>query len=176
MTTKTLPRVTEILKSAGLIDARFFTPQAAEFGTNVHLLCKYYDENRLNMTDVERLGAQGHLDAWASFRSWAFDFGHEDFGGIEQTLRSERYGFQGTPDRVWYFRSADYILDIKTGTPQKWHAIQLAGYQILVGKKCHRMGVYLSGDGRYTAKLYDDDGDRDVFLAALAISNWKEGL
>ena len=41
--TPNLPSVTEILRSVGLIDATWYTEEARQRGTAVHLACEYWD-------------------------------------------------------------------------------------------------------------------------------------
>ena len=47
-----IPSITQILKSSGIADTRYYTPQTAERGTAVHEACQFYDEDDLDMESI----------------------------------------------------------------------------------------------------------------------------
>lgn len=167
-----LPRVTEILKSTGLIDTTFFTEAGRERGTAVHLACQYLDENDLDLDSLDP-ALWGYVDAYRDFRQQVA----MDGAWIEMPQTDPRGLYRGTPDRVLVARPRA-IWDIKTGPPMRWHALQLSAYVNMLEDPYGygRFGVYLKHDGKYSIKEYQKNEyqrDLNVFLSALNIYTWK---
>lgn len=143
-----------------------------EWGTHIHEITaecdlsldesEYYD----NCTEEEK----PYLDAWRLFKSdFEVKFSETD---IEIRLAEEKLKFAGTIDRI----SDDYVIDIKTGSPYKWHQLQLTGYDILSEKLNTKprklLGVYLNKKGKYKVKEYE--GDQITFMACLYVLEWRK--
>lgn len=166
---RVLLSVTQILQRAGLIDTTWYTPESATRGRYVADATAMYDAGELDQDELDP-ALKPYVEAWAAFRLQA-PFVIEQ---AEQPLHSEIYGFAGTPDRVGLMGGAPCVLDIKTGAPERWHALQLAAYSMLIGiPGLQRFGLYLSADGKWTSRRYSDPNDEQVFLSALALVNWK---
>ena len=162
-----VPRVTEILKGAGLVDATWFNPEATARGTMVHLACRLWDEGDLDLTTVPGVIAT-YLSAYMAWEAES----PQSFVWIENQIIGPAY--RGTPDRV----GLAAVWDIKTGAPQPWHALQLAAYVSLLPDpyKYSRFGIYLRDSGGYGIKEYpkaDYQRDLNVFLSALNLYNWR---
>jgi hypothetical protein len=169
-------RVTELLAEAGLIDRTWFSEEGALRGQYVHQACHYYDMGELDEDSLDPVLIP-YVEGWKKFR--------EDTGVMilrcEERIDDNRLGVTGMPDRVVDWPGVGYaVIDIKSGSLQPWTAIQLAAYRLLivenwkpmVGPK--RFAVNLPGDGTYKVKEYKDRADEGIFLAALAIHNWKK--
>jgi hypothetical protein len=117
-----LPRVTEVLVGAGLIDTTFMTEAGRERGTAVHLACQYLDENDLDMDSVDP-ALVGYLDAYRDFRQQVA----MDGSWIEMPQQDPKGLYRGTPDRILVDRPR-CIYDLKSGAPQPSTALQLAAY------------------------------------------------
>lgn len=142
-----IPSVTQALKLAGLIDARFYTPEAAARGTAVHALCQYADGGGMPIawSDVP-YGVEAYAEAYDAFR---FDTRIE-YAGIEKMNAHPDGSYAGRCDRD-VLRSTfggRGKLEIKTGGEEEWHGYQLALYQ-LMDPQGERWAVYLQANGRY---------------------------
>lgn len=165
---RVVPSVTQVIRESGLYDASWYKPEDALRGTYVHDACRFADENDLGSVDPR---IQGYVDAWLKFKRES-GFSCQP-GGIERMFVNEAYGYAGTIDRDCKLGPADATLDIKTGQPAAWHAIQTAAYRQGSHSMALRVCVYLSDDGRYKLVRHTDTNDFNVFLAALAVRNWK---
>ena len=161
-----LPSVTEIIKSAGLMDIRFFDDYTRTRGQFVHSACELLDLGILDEDALDQALIQ-YVVAYKLFLSEARPI----WTAIEEPLFDDAIGVAGKPDRL----SADGVTDIKAGQPQPWHGIQLALYAMLAKKPITtiRRGLYLRGDGTYKVKIYSDRQDFDAGRAAVALFNWK---
>ena len=87
------------------------------------------------------------------------------------------YGFGGCADRLGYLKQSGKslaVLDIKTGTPEPWHRVQTAGYDLLYRQgrvdREHtrtRYALYLKSNGRYALDTHREPGDFSQFAERL---------
>lgn len=173
-----IPSVTQIIQGAGLINLDFIPKdlleEKADLGKKVHKATELYDVDNLQIDDLHET-LRNYLDQWIKFRR-DYNFTPEL---IEVEYFHPLYRFAGRIDRVGEIGNKLSIIDIKTGTKQKTHAIQTAGYKILYNydrKKTEqakqRMIIYLSSD-KYEVEINEVPTDENVFLAALTIYNYK---
>ena len=169
---KRVPSVSEILSP--LMDKSFMLPEHAERGTYVHK-CVQLMEASVKDWEPRYSELEGYISAYQNYRKVATTKPK----AVEEPLFSKKFGFAGTPDLV--FTSPVEICDIKTGTPQAWHALQLMGYAILLGEKLkidpetiNRFGLYLNREGKYKVAHYENNKvDYLFFLNSLSV--WREG-
>lgn len=176
-----VPSVTQVLKEAGIVDYDGIDPDVMERarirGQDVHELCQWDDEGTLdeNGADDEY---RGYLEAWRKFKKET-GFVCEK---IEYPVYNSIYAYAGTLDRLGSIGEELWLLDIKTGQMQAWTALQTMAYLMAleydaVVKKSNlgrkRGGVELRKDGTYRFEKFTQYKDRDVFLSALAVANWK---
>jgi hypothetical protein len=182
-----LPSVTEILRATGAMgqthQARAWASAAAmDRGTAVHDLTRYDDEAGGGV-DAEAFapGCGGYLDAWRKLLAEA----NPRIISCEERIVSAAMGYGGTLDRVLDWRADHWLVDIKTGSPEPWHRLQLAAYTALwtngghaVGRVVRRAALYLRGDGTYDLREHTGSQDRQAWLACLAWYRWlsQEGL
>lgn len=164
-----VPSVTQILRECGIIDTSRYAPGSAERGTAVHLACQLHDENDLDEASLDPQIVP-YLEGWRRFiKECAFEP-----QSIEQIVVSGTYGYAGTLDRTGLLYGRPAILDIKSGSPEPWASLQLAGYAEALGEpNRRRLAVHLPGDGTYRLHEYRDPSDRRVFLSAVAVCQWK---
>lgn len=151
--------VTQVLTVAGRINPDWFTPEAAERGSAVHLASERYDRGESISLPYDWMG---YVDAYASFVEtvkpvYAID-------GTECRVVHNQLKLAGRIDRVCdsiYGRPA--ILDIKTGMYQDWHGQQLAAYNRMRPTGA-RYCVYLRPDGKYKLHLHSDPSDHWKFF------------
>lgn len=182
-------RVSDILKSVGIIDDRWFTEYAALRGTYVHEAIALYDQGNLDYPSLHE-DLRGYVSAWMDFRKDTQFIFHP--GKIEETLYSDIYKVAGTPDRIEpetskITKDGDLaIIDAKCVTSLNPSVeIQTAGYEQMFremyrssnGKefsgKIRRYAIQLFNDGRYKIKPLTQYGDALIWLSAVNIYNWK---
>ena len=178
-----LPRVTQILQVAGLVNFDMVKEdvlrRACAFGSAVHKACELWDSKILNIVEFvnnpKTKPLVPYLESWKQFlKDYDLSFEPEE---IENRLISEKYGFGGMPDR-WH-RKKGILPDIKTSTQMyPSTAIQTMAYQMLVEENYKikikkRLGVQLTEKG-YKISPYTDSSDKAVFLACLHVFNWKK--
>ena len=171
-------RVTEAIKIAGLMgdSANFFTPEGAARGTAVHAACEFDDDGDLD-DDALDPSLSGYVESWRAFRG---ETGLEIIGN-ELEVNHEPLGYVGHLDRLVKWNDKVHVLDIKTGSDQRWHAIQLAAYAMAWASETGsptplRGSVQLYADGRPgTYRAAKSRKDFDVWKAALTVARWKQG-
>lgn len=168
-----LPRVTDILKEANLIDTTYMDEHGRDRGSAVHLACQYLDEGDLDVSSLDP-ELEGYV---RSYDAWKRDSHSEGAQRIECPLQDPCGLYRGTPDRILIVRPRK-LIDLKTGAPQAWVALQLAAYVNMLPDpySYERQALYLSPDGTYSVKQFpkaEYATDLAVFMSALNIVNWK---
>jgi len=160
-----IPSVTQILDGVGLISDFAKQPLAAERGKLIHLACKYLANGVLDWSTVDA-SILGYVCSYAKFlehTAWKIL-------AVEQSLHDPEYLFAGTYDVLF----SDYLVDIKSGAPAKWHALQTAAYRRLASwagaKATKRATVYLQEDGSIPNIIeHNDRTDLARFLACRTV-------
>lgn len=163
-----IPSVTQIIKSAGLIDDRWANAEAMERGLIVHSACALYDDGELDESTVDDC-AFPYLQAWKSFVAEV----SPQTIFIEQRVSHGTYRYAGTLDRTCKIGSKRYLIDIKTGHMPAWASLQTAAYANCLEHYHYRAGVELRADGTYRFTEFRDTEDFQVFLSALNIYTWR---
>lgn len=175
-----LPGITWVLKDNGLLPEFFANDEALKRGTFVHKCCELLDHNDLNWDSVPDK-YMGYVIAWERFRKTT--------GFVPEINEKSMYHpllmFAGTPDREGYVllgeRCERWIVEIKTGEPLPATALQTAAHELLISAQPgaiqvprKRLAVKLNENGSYhLSKPYRDHRDQNMFLTALAMSNWR---
>lgn len=165
---RVLPSVTGILKAEGFIDDTWFTEDARLRGTYVHLACHLYDMGTLDENELDP-ALRPYLNGYIRFKA---DTGFEVVES-EVPRYHEQYLFAGTPDKIGVMAKADTLIDLKSGLVSPWTALQTAAYELTLDRPMKRFGVQLTDDGKYKMIPFQDRTDRNIFLSALAVHNWK---
>ncbi|MFA6290153.1 MAG: hypothetical protein WC637_00150 [Victivallales bacterium] len=164
------PSVTQILADMGLIDTSWFTEYSRERGTLVHRIIQWHLAGDLDEESIDP-ALRPYFDAFIRFQEESKFVAEE----VEKPFASVTCRFAGTPDLIGCLNGHNAIVDIKTGAPQPWTALQLAGYEILVKHpSMERFSLQLTDEGKYKLTHHKDRQDRGVFLAALAVYYWKK--
>jgi len=169
---RVIPSVTQILTAEGIINGQWYTEDGRRRGGHVHLALRYLDEGRLDEDSVTD-EVRPYLEAWQRFISETGFICLQ----IEQPYADRNLGFAGTPDRVGWMDGDKTlsIIDIKTGSPEPWHALQTAAYAVGIGKRmAKRWSVYLRNDGNYRLVQYQDIDDINAWIGLVSIRNWKQ--
>jgi len=157
-----VPSITQMLKAAGLIDDTWFTQEACDRGTAVHDLTAAYD---LGALDVE--------SCTSPFRDYLLqhvtltNLVKPEWQHIEVPFVHEQLRFGGRPDRVGRVFGSQSVVEVKSGPPDDWHAVQLALQAILVAPELslppeliQRFGFYITPE-RFRVEHYKDKRDFD---------------
>lgn len=169
---RVIPSVTQILAAEGIIDGQWYTEEGRRRGDHVHLALRYLDEGRLDEDSVTD-EVRPYLEAWGRFLSETGFICLQ----IERPFVCEALGYAGTPDRVGWMDGGKIlsVIDIKTGSPEPWHALQTAAYAVGIGKRmAKRWSVYLRNDGNYRLVQYQDIDDINAWIGLVSIRNWKQ--
>lgn len=169
---KIWPGVNDLLKEAGLIDTRWYTPEAAERG-RVAAACIALDlRGELDEATVDPVVAP-YL---AAARKFVREHGLRA-KLVEHRVASMTYEFCGTLDafgrinRSAYSRHDNALIDWKCGVYQPWHLIQLAMYATALRTTVatySRLVVELRDDGDY--KLHPDSRPWESAKVAAAVA------
>ncbi|MDI6808942.1 MAG: hypothetical protein QME66_08185 [Candidatus Eisenbacteria bacterium] len=169
-----VPHVTGVLESERITDYSMIASDVLEAakqrGDFVHRLTAMNDRDTLDPKSVDPT-LVGYLEGWRLFRR------DTQFVStlIESRVYDPVYRYAGTLDRVGRFgdEPGTILLDIKTGPILNGAALQTAAYNRIVGAD-RRMGVRLTENGKYQLKIFEDENDEAVFLAALCLHNWRK--
>ena len=168
---RVIPSVTQILTAEGIINGQWYTEDGRRRGGHVHLALRYLDEGRLDEDSVTD-EVRPYLEAWGRFLSETGFICLQ----IEQPFADRNLGFAGTPDRVGWMDGDKTlsIIDIKTGAPEPWHALQTAAYAVGLGKRtARRWSVYLRPNGAYRLVQHRHLDDINCWLGLVSVHNWK---
>lgn len=166
-----IPSVTQILAAEGIIQGQWYTEEGRTRGEHVHLALRYHDEGRLDEATVSD-EIRPYLDAWKRFLADTGFIALE----IERPFVHAALRYAGTPDRTGWMdgdRTLS-VLDIKTGSPEPWHALQTAAYAVGLGKRtARRWSVYLRPNGAYRLVQHRHLDDINAWLGLVSVHNWK---
>jgi hypothetical protein len=173
-----LPSVSQVLKAAGVNDGEWYTPEAAQRGTNIHTLCdsfdRIFDDDPTDFDwDAVPEEYREYLGGWAKFRLDT----HCRIVASEVPVFNEAYGYAGRLDKIVKYITGLVgveLIDIKTGTPQEWHRLQTAAYRMAVpDRPLRRACVYLTPAGTYKWIEHKNRDDEAIWKAALVIARWR---
>lgn len=175
-----LPRVTDILKVAGISDFSRVPIDILEagqhFGTAVHKATELWDKGILDETIL----SEPLIPRLAAWKKFIKDYGVIILAKeIEKRFTSKKYGFTGEPDRWPKIQGKRTLIDLKSSTSMYPSTeIQTAGYEILLSengiKVDRRWGIQLKENGTYNVEPYMEISDKTTFLSALNLYNWKK--
>jgi hypothetical protein len=141
-----VPSVTQLLKSAGFIDERFYTEEARDRGSAVHALCERYAQGCRTDGKGRRLEELAYVNAFAAWVKGKGVYAISTEAMIDHVIDGFRYC--GRYDLLAEIGGRRVLVDIKTGSPTKWHPIQMAMYAVAVDPD-RSMVLYLKADGGY---------------------------
>lgn len=167
-TGRRLVRVTRAIKLAGLMPDYYGNEAAMTRGTYVHLALSLDHMGELNESTLDPK-LEPYLFAW---RRFVREFKPRILTNEEHVIH-EALGYCGTPDWRAEILGREAIVDVKTGEPAAWHAIQTAAYAMTFDRPLARWSVYLAGDGSYKTSEHKDRKDFEIWKAALAIAAWR---
>lgn len=172
-----MPGATGILKANGVIDDKWFNEAARDRGRAVHKACHFLAEGDLNwdaMTDELR----GYVEAYEKAVE-AIDFMPIK---CETPIYHPVYFYGTTPDQIGIIgsmvnRTDPGLVELKTGTMQKWTSLQTA-FQAMAEWpgdyfRAKRFGIEIHADGTFKAEEFINMDDFDVAVGMIAAYKWK---
>lgn len=164
----TVPGVTGALKDLGIIDTTYYTKEGTARGTAVHEATRLIDCGDLNVADFAEHVAYPYLQAWNAYKAATkLEVVEAEVVHYESTFR-----YASSVDRIVTMDHAQVIIDIKTGSLQPWHGLQLAAYSLLTGVE-RRVIVELRDDA--TFRVHTEWKDRK-FSARLWDRWWQAAI
>jgi hypothetical protein len=168
-----LDSVSQTLKRVGLIDDRWYTPDACSRGSHVHLACELLDRGELDEDDLD----PQLIPFLDGYRKFLFE-NDPRYTGIELPVVHLEDEYAGTLDRCGVLRAGKYegavfVGDIKSGAKSYWHKWQLAAYvKAWTGTEADtlRIIIRLTKAGNYILDPYEDRKDFRVWAAICAVA------
>ena len=117
-----IPSVTQLLKWGNIIDYSFMNPVHAEIGTEIHTMTELIDEGIY--PDIAEGKVHASMMAYEKFLVEQDVVWEES----ETMIFSEARFYAGTRDRLGTINGTRMVVDIKSGSKVRWHALQLVGY------------------------------------------------
>ena len=116
---------TDVIRRAGLVDPRWFTPEARERGRIVHKIAELEDRGKLDLSSIDpRL--VGYAEAYRKFKR---ETRFRPFL-IEWRFHDRVLDVCGTLDRLGEaFEDEVLLVDLKTGDVDDWVGLQLVSYE-----------------------------------------------
>lgn len=162
------PHVTDILQAAGLVDPTWFTDDARDLGTAVHIACHYLDEGDLDWNSINP-NVVLRVRQYQKFR----DDMKPEILSIEEDVINEAFHYCGRLDRRLRINGREGVLDMKGPGRFPWQAIQCAMYAACFNQLLARWTLHLS-DERYLLIEHKGRQDWEIAKAALTLAMWKE--
>jgi hypothetical protein len=164
-----IPSVTQILKSAGVINGFFYSEEARERGSAVHELCERYTSGGRLDDKGRRLETLAYINAFAA---WVRENGVYAVS-TETTIDRKIDGFRycGRYDLLAEIGRERVLADIKSGAPAKWHITQMAAYA-LAANPAKTLLLYLKADGSYKER-YIPGGEMLEGVRAFRRALWQ---
>ena len=164
MDSATFPRVTSVIKAAGMIDATHFTDFARDRGTAVHLAAQLVLEGKLDRSSIDPAVAP----RLAQFERFMLE-ARPDVEAVELEVVHHQLRYRGRLDLLVRRVAGGLVravIDIKGPAKAAWHGVQTAAYQHAVGDCPARFCLHLS-DTDYRLIPHTDRQDWLKFVAAL---------
>lgn len=176
---KPVQGVSSIIAAAGLSDMTWVNEEALKRGSYVHEAIQFHVEGQLDEATLDPK-LLGYVNAWKAFERES-GFSVRRVNGIWQSeIRKAHpiYQYAGTMDHLGDIKNRFFVLDVKSGDPADWHAVQLAGYAMLLdfpagSPRPERANLYVRPDGSYRFVERRDRNDFEVFKAALTIARTR---
>ena len=179
---KKVPSVTQLISKTLILNFDWVDPWYLEFGTAVHKAVELHIKRELDLKDLDKR----LLPYVKAFMAFELDFqGTVDM----QILETERIMYDpiikvaGTMDILATLGNKELcVIDLKSGSPMKWHKLQTAGYSILEGggdvdprTLPNRACLYLRKNGTYKFIPHGDIKDIQAFKA-IALTHYAQEI
>jgi hypothetical protein len=154
-------------------DGSQYAAGAADRGTDLHLifaLALGHYAGYCDPPDVDEAYIGYHM-AMLDWMDWAKPTPMK----IEDAYRHKTLPYAGTPDCVGMIGEAFGVLDLKTGQPERWHAMQVRAYKEMVEQAAKMWVLYVKNDGTFQFKdVKSSARDWAAFQSGLNLLQWRE--
>lgn len=151
----------------------FYAPGAAERGTDLHdifALLVGHSQGWCEQPDIPECYAR-QADG---IRRW-IDAAKPQPMALERSFKHKTLRYAGRMDYIGMLGQDFGVLDLKTGQPAKWHAMQVRAYKELVHEAKKMWILYLGDDGTYKqVPAKPQARDWAAFQNGLSILTWRE--
>jgi hypothetical protein len=142
-----------------------------DLGRAVHLACALHNEGELDEATCD----ERTLDYLAGWKRFLLDTGFAPepcYNEIQ--VYSRKWGYAGRLDCAGLCRREKWLIDIKTVCiVSPITGLQLAAYEEAMEGKYKRFACQLFPNGSYKLHAFAEKTDFSVFLAELAVYNWR---
>lgn len=173
-----IPSVTTILKNAGLINygAEGSELQNEDYmmrGKVAHKCCELYEKGTLDLSTVDE-SILPYLEAYKSFKS---DTVYKA-KGTELILYHQERRFAGTLDSIGTMGGKQVLIEIKTGSYQPWHKLQVAAYRSCLAGEHETVKDFvleLKNNATYALhKIPYDTTEEIIFYSLVNLYYWRK--
>jgi hypothetical protein len=155
-------------------DGSQYAAGAAERGQDLHLIFALAVGHHAGHCDPPDV-TEAYTGYYVAMLEW-IDWAKPKPLKIEESYRHKILPYAGTPDFVGMIGEAFGVLDLKTGQPEPWHAMQVRAYREMVEKAARMWVLYIKVDGTFQFKnLKPSARDWAAFQSGLNILQWREG-
>lgn len=180
-------RVSRLLSGLGMSpDPQWYTEESQQRGHAVHTIAEaIFAGEEIDPAPAYAGYAKAIRDAWKALPliPVAIERRLVDFA-VNVSGRTDVIGYLRTP--VGRYHAGPLVADIKSGDPCPAHGLQLGIYEWLatrhlksgipndlMSQPWQKVGIYVSANGRYRLKAYNDPLDRVTCAALITIANWR---
>ncbi len=171
-------RLISVTQALAIVDIRYKDPWYLQRGQMIHLATEYFDRDELDESSVDPRIAP-YVESYIKFRMGT-DFEPKL---IEQKFYHPQYFYAGRLDRQGPLNGVSAIIDIKSGAKAKVDELQ----EVALWELCRVNDVpvtklfdlYLDENGKMPNLVPIEKPKKlllPVFLAALTLTRWKEGI
>lgn len=154
-------------------DTGFMDPVALQRGTDVHQIFALGVGASVGLCEWPDVPNE-YAGYWKAITAWIEKVKPQPTM-IERTLRHKVYPYAGTTDFIGMLGPDYGVLDLKTGQPQRWHRVQVHGYQKMLDKAARMWVLYVDNDGNFKQEsIKPSPRDWAVFTNGLSILQWRE--
>lgn len=173
-----IPSVTAILKNAGLIN---YGAEGSELknedymmrGKVAHKCCELYEKGTLDLSTVDET-ILPYLEGYKKFKA---DTGYKS-EKTELILYHTERKFGGTLDGIGRIRGDKTLIEIKTGSYQPWHKLQVAAYRACLAGEYETTKDFvleLKDNATYTLhKIPYEVTEEMIFYSLVNLYYWRK--
>lgn len=152
----------------------YYAPGAAERGQDLHDIFALEVGHYAGLCDAPDVPEHyaGYHKGMTEFIAWAKPVP----SSIERIMKHKTYPYAGRADFIGSINDEFGVLDLKTGEPERWHSVQIHGYQKMLDKAAKMWILYVGADGKFQFKPVKPSArDWAAFQNGLSILQWREG-
>ncbi len=134
------------------IDTRWYKASGTNRGSSVHEQVEMINLGVLSPRDFAGSAHESYINAYGSFLA---DTGFKaEFAEI--LVYHPQLDFCGTVDAIGKRDGMDLVTDLKTGSPERWHALQVNAYRLAIRDNpyLYRLTEHTDGNGAFICEAF----------------------